>query len=508
MSSSIHRSMTLSSNSLLRVAKSLTTLAAIAYILIWIVLAVVRAAYPFELEWMEGEMVDHVRWLLAGNPLYAEPSMEFISSIYTPLYFYVSSLFTLFTEEGYFPLRLVSIFSTVGCLWLICLFVRRATGRWSYGLIAAGAFAATYRAGGSWFDLARVDMLALLLAIAALYLIRFRETIIGWSLAGALLALSVLTKQSFLLAAIAVLCFGFFRERKIFLAGIFSFSLLLIGSALALNINSGGWFWFYTMEVPSQQEVFLSYPIKFFRHDLMGVLPVGMAAGLFLLLLPRDRQDRHERWFYVLAASGFLLSALFPGMKIGGYDNSLIPAYLILAILFGVGLAESLNRVPQTMPYLQSFIWSLCLLQFSLFAYRADLDIPTKAESAANRHLIERLRSIEGEMYMPSHGYLSALAGHKTFTHIAPLQDILWCGDSATVHRLTLELDSFVFHGDLKAIILDQPFTGLSDSVERKIQSRFGPPEEIPADETFSLKNRTFVYPAYIYSVNETGLLP
>jgi hypothetical protein len=152
---------------------------------------------------------------------------------------------------------------------------------------------------------------------------------------------------------------------------------------------------------------------------------------------------------------------------------------------------------------LQLFIWSLCLLQFSLFAYRADLDIPTEAESAANKRFIERLRSIEGEIYMPSHGYISALAGHKTFTHIAPLRDILWGGDSVTAHRLTMELDSLVFRSDLSAIILDQPFTGLSDSVEKKIRSRFGPPKEIPADETFSLKNRTFVYPAYIYSLNE-----
>jgi hypothetical protein len=49
-----------------------------------------RVAYPYEFESMEGSMVDHVRRLFAGQPLYVGPSLEFVPFIYTPLFYGVS----------------------------------------------------------------------------------------------------------------------------------------------------------------------------------------------------------------------------------------------------------------------------------------------------------------------------------------------------------------------------------------------------------------------------------
>src|SRR6185503_15120978 len=45
-----------------------------------------RLRYPLDLEWMEGGVLTHALRLASGQPLYAEPSVDFVSFLYTPLY--------------------------------------------------------------------------------------------------------------------------------------------------------------------------------------------------------------------------------------------------------------------------------------------------------------------------------------------------------------------------------------------------------------------------------------
>jgi hypothetical protein len=479
-----------------RVLKNSALGAAGIFGLVWLGLGVVRLFYPYELEWMEGEMVDHVRWLLAGNLLYAKPSIEFISSIYTPLYTYVSAGVTLLTGEGFFPLRLVSFLATLGCLGLIFRIVQRETGHWTYGLLAMGVFAGTYRASGAWFELARVDMLALLLLLGAVYLLRFRETLLGWGFAGLLLALAVMTKQSLLCASALLLLYGLVRERKLFLSAAGTFIIILISSVLFLNELHDGWFWFYTVQVPSQQQIFWSYPVTFLRHDLMRVLPMGIIGGLFLLLRPQTANK--DRWFFGLLTVGLLIASLLPSMKIGGYDNCCIPAYAALAICFGVGLRMILESISPSVNYLRNFVWLLCLLQFAILIYRADRDLPTQADYAANQQLIAKMRAVDGPVFMISHGFLPALAGKKTFTHHAPFVDIVWGADPRIVQELKAELDSLIQSETIAAYIIDQPLSNLADVLEHKIFARYGPGEALFEEELLWSKTGTRTRPARI----------
>ena len=70
-----------------------TGLAAFAslYLLACLGVTTLHVGYPFALEWMEGGSVDHVRRILAGRPIYIEPTLEFAPFIYTPLYFYLGA---------------------------------------------------------------------------------------------------------------------------------------------------------------------------------------------------------------------------------------------------------------------------------------------------------------------------------------------------------------------------------------------------------------------------------
>jgi 4-amino-4-deoxy-L-arabinose transferase-like glycosyltransferase len=152
-----------------------------------LVLMCYRLPYPFEIDWMEGAMVDQVRRIVAGQPIYVAPSTEFVPFLYPPGFFYLSALLTQIVGEGFLGLRLVSALSSVGVLVLIAL-VWRETGVRHLGVVAAGLFAATYRIGGTYFDVGRVDMLFLFLLLGSFFAIRFGSRTRTYTVAGCCLS--------------------------------------------------------------------------------------------------------------------------------------------------------------------------------------------------------------------------------------------------------------------------------------------------------------------------------
>ena len=122
------------------------------YLIVLLAMVVMRVRYPFELEWIEGGMVQHVERLRAGQPLYAPPSLTFIPDIYTPLYYAVCAALAKVIGIGFFPLRLVSVVSSFALFGALFMLARRETDDRLAGVIAAGLFAACYRLSGAWLE--------------------------------------------------------------------------------------------------------------------------------------------------------------------------------------------------------------------------------------------------------------------------------------------------------------------------------------------------------------------
>ena len=74
------------------------------FILMYVVVALSRLRYPYELEWIEGGMVNHVARLRSGQPLYGPPSLTFRPDIYTPLYFLVAAVVSVVAGTGFVAL--------------------------------------------------------------------------------------------------------------------------------------------------------------------------------------------------------------------------------------------------------------------------------------------------------------------------------------------------------------------------------------------------------------------
>jgi 4-amino-4-deoxy-L-arabinose transferase-like glycosyltransferase len=161
-----------------------------------------RLRYPYELQWMEGGAVDHVRRVLHGQAIYAPPTRSFASYAYPPLYWWVSAPVAAVVGTGLTALRLVSVASTVATLAILALVVRRETGHWAAGLISAGAYAGAFAATGASYDVARVDPLMLALLLGGMVIAIRTERLSAALAAGLLLALASLTKQTALFAAL------------------------------------------------------------------------------------------------------------------------------------------------------------------------------------------------------------------------------------------------------------------------------------------------------------------
>src|SRR5687768_4143326 len=143
-----------------------------AFLLLYVTVAAARAAYPFELEWLEGGTLEHVWRILDGRSLYVAPSLEFTPFFYAPLYYYAAAAASLVVGPGFLALRLVSLAASAGCFALIAVLVHRETRSGLAALAAAGLFAATYRHTGAWLDLGRGDSLMLLGLLGAAVLLR------------------------------------------------------------------------------------------------------------------------------------------------------------------------------------------------------------------------------------------------------------------------------------------------------------------------------------------------
>ena len=208
--------------------------AASYFIVVYVRVALRRMTYPFELQWMEGQSLVQVTRLLHGQPLFVRPSFEYVPMIYQPLYFYVASVVARVLGASFVPLRLVSIGASLGCASLIFLILKRETQRTLIGYVGAGFWLATFHISGAWFDIGRVDTLAVMWLLAAVYLVR-RGTVAAWAGAGVALALAALTKQTAIIVAVPIGLYALWADRRRAVALLVAVVSVGGGSFLLLN---------------------------------------------------------------------------------------------------------------------------------------------------------------------------------------------------------------------------------------------------------------------------------
>jgi len=467
------------------ILKYLLVVAALGYLVMYLFVALSRLGYPFGLEWMEGGAVDHVRWILAGRPLYGRPMLEFIAYAYTPLYYYLGAAVAYVLGVGLMPLRLISLLASLGCFAVIYLWVRRETRAAFFGLLSAGMFAATFRPGGAWFDLARVDTLFLLFVLLALYALRWmapsassgaeqsdgpqaRRPARAWlassAAAGLWLVLAFQTKQTALVVALPLMAYALVAHGRRAVTFVGVAGLGIVGSVWSLNYLYGGWYNYYVFDLPRRHAIVPRVWIDFWVTDiflaLFVVCLVTLALGVGLAL---DRNPgRRDLWFYLAAFGGMLAASWGSRLSDGGYNNVLLPAYAMLSIGFGLGVHWLLARTAQwatarrTMAHCYLFL--LCLIQFLTLRYDPWAQIPTRADLDSGYRAVEQIAQLDGEVFIPYCGGLSAMAGKPAHASAMGLFDVIgWDRRSEAAQALAAEVRQALVGQRFGALILNEP---------------------------------------------------
>lgn len=456
--------------SLLEITRLLLLALAATHVVLYLGVALGRASYPYELEWMEGAVLEHVFRIKEGLPLYGPPSLEFTPLIYTPLYYMVAALVG---QAHLFALRAISIASSVASLLLILLLVRHETRRLDLGLLASGLFAATFGASGAWFDLARVDSLFLALLLGGIFLLRVSGRKAAQVAAAAAVTLAFLTKQTALplmLPLVVYLALTRSPSRRRVFAGVF---LALVVCATALcNAMTDGWFYYYVFSLPTQ------HPIQ--AETLWGQIMVGLVRPLPLALvlclvwlahLRRVARDRMAHEGLLLA--GVVGVSLALSVRHGSFLNVFMPAHAMLAVGFACGvhvLCEAIQRQPEARLALRfggdsvascsagaglALVYIAGIVQLATLLYDPAVHQPTRQDREAGDLLVQRLSQIKGEILVPYHGYLARRAGKRPCAHDMAMGDVMRSREQAGKDRIHREVIAALEQARFAAVVVD-----------------------------------------------------
>jgi hypothetical protein len=446
--------------------------AAILALAVFLGLSVLRLTYPFELEWLEGGVLQHVARVAAGAPLYVQPSPGFTSFSYPPLYFFLAAAATRLLGPGFAALRLVSLLASLGCIALVFDIVRRSTRRAFPAAVAAGLFVATYGVSGFWFDLARVDSLAILLLLLGVRLAWFHPGRAGSVAAGLAFGLSFLAKQS-ALACLALLLPALFVARRRQAAWLaVTLAVLLAGTTLVLDAVSHGWYSYYVFRVRSGivcGSIHWNSLASFWMRDLAAPFGIAMVLGLYYLVRRVPLWRREVEGARLALLGGLVFGAWVCRMEPGVFSNGSIPAYAAVAILAGLGLQEVLGP-PERAATRRRALTAVCLglavlVQFAGLGYRPADALPRRGDRRAGELLLARLAQVKGRVFLPQHPYLLERAGLPSHAHAGCVDDVQRGDPRGWGRSLAAALDSAVAERRFAIVLLDNVW--LRAEVER-----------------------------------------
>jgi hypothetical protein len=180
------------------------------------------------------------------------------------------------------------------------------------------------------------------------------------------------------------------------------------------------------------------------------------------------------------------LAYLIPRAKVGGALNNLIPIHAVLIVAGGVaaGRLESWMgaRAGWTRRWGGAALAVGLALQLLLLLYDPRIALPRPSDEAAGRRFVEGLAALEGEVLIPAHGYLAAMAGKRSFAHQMPVDDLANSGLA----------EAEVLRAEFAAAIRARRFAVIVDSTSAFLQ-RY--PDSSVLREHYELSGPVFARP-------------
>jgi hypothetical protein len=155
---------------------------------------------------------------------------------------------------------------------------------------------------------------------------------------------------------------------------------------------------------------------------------------------------------------GMIGGAWLSMLHAGAYDNNLIPAYAVISILFGLAAAEVDSSV---------YTGALCVVQLLVLFYDPRQQLPTSQSLEAGRQLVGLIAATPGDVLLPQHGYLAALAGKRSFAHSMAVYDVIRAGSPRDGARLVNQFHQAFANRQFGAVIIDRLDPWIREDLER-----------------------------------------
>ena len=420
----------------------------VIFVLLFIGVALHRLRYPFEVDRMESGMLTSVWRLRHGAALYCPPGLDWAPFLYAPLFFYVAAAATKLVGIGYAALRLVSLAATLGSFALIFALTHTETKRWETALFATGLFAALYPFVQAWYDVGRVDSLALFFFLAALLATRRGYPL----LAAGLWLLAFLTKQTFLPLGFAIFFVDWQRPRRM-LTGMTAYALLLALTIAWLQHTTHGWFSYFVFGTAGVIHWSFHTAVMFPFTDLLGPLPIACALILAAALWTGVRWRERDGSYFAVVTVVLIAAIWYVRAHVGANLNAVIPLYAWIAVLAGVALERLLARLPvspEVATALPSILWLLALAQLASHLYRP-AEIRT-GNLQARTAFLSALRATPGDVWVVDHPYDAILAGKPLHADMDALDAVL----GRRYQPALTQFYALTSTGHLTAIVLDR----------------------------------------------------
>ncbi len=457
---------------------------AVTFTIAYLFVALTRVTYPFDLDFIENAMLLQAWRTGAGLPVYLPPNGEFVPQVYMPLYTWLGSLLLRLTGPVFWPLRLLSLLSTLGTAVLLYLIGRQLQPNRAIALAGAALFLAGYKLTGGWYDLARVDALFVFLVVAGMgTAVYYHHTNRGLALAGLLMGLVLLTKQNglFLTAVVGVWLLWAARWR-VWLFGTV-FLLVTAIPLLLLEWCSGGWFSYYVVDIAYASPVEISRIWPVVRREVLGgmgflVLMAGSTAVIYL----SKRQWRKlidPPWLLFIGAALFV--SVSGRSSVGGNLNNLIIGFALLCLAPAL-LAGALRPGKWVNPLLTAVILAqFVLLLLPPWPYAPQQFRPTAVMRQQGKQLVQFLAETEGEVWVMLHPAYALPAGKEAGVHV----QTLWHARQRGAQPLPPDLVARIQNQEYAVIISDEsPYfeteTALVELLERYYRAEPLPPEMSP----------------------------
>ena len=375
-----------------------------------------RIGFPFEFEWLEGDMLLTAVRVLEHKSIYSAPGMDYMCGIYPPFYYIaVAAAFWLF-EPSLLVLRGVSVLSLILIFVLMYNIVfREIRLRW-LAVVSMGVFAGFYDFHASWYDIGRLDSFFYCLLLFGLWLAsqinRWKWAAVGSSI---VLCLAIFTKQSTAIYIPFVILFLFLRNKKQSLIFTVLFSTLCCLFFLYLQVSSHGWFANFAIVRP------ISFPkdnqnVAGIINDIFKVFPVLLlmaGAGVVTVLF------RWRKWAEVSIWEIMFIPSIIAYIRIrpitGSWANDSIYLTLWLSILVPIWLQKFVmaGKVTSYRRCLNLLAMALLCIQLMNLFYQPSHWVPLGESVAKGNQLLQRLRAAPGPVFVHLHPVYAWLAGKK-----------------------------------------------------------------------------------------------